>query len=70
MKLYKVNLSVDRGCRYDDAICILYAVDDIDAKEKASDYVNKHLHGEDWATVVNVKQLFIKEDIIVYQNCF
>lgn len=51
MKVYKVELIIDTGYEIFCKICILYAQDKEDAKEKAYKYINSHLHGETFADV-------------------
>lgn len=70
MEVYKVQLIIDTGYEIFCKICILYAQNKEDAKEKAYKYINNHLHGETFADVKNVTEIHINENGVIYQNCF
>ena len=69
LKIYKVILNIDTGSDWYDKVCILYANDENEARKNASQYVNRHLHGDMCANVKSVVELNT-EDNIIYQDCF
>lgn len=70
MKIFKVKIKIDTGYEWLYRICILYANSEEEAKEKAERYVNKNLRGERFADAEKVTKIDVKEDSIIYQNCF
>ena len=65
VKVYKVELIIDTGYEIFCKICILYAQDKENAKEKAYKYINSHLHGETFADVKNVTEIHINENVYI-----
>lgn len=68
MKIYKVKLDIDTGYTWYEKVCILYAANECDAKDRASNYINNHLHGETFADVKSVTEIVV-EDNVIYQDC-
>ena len=70
MKIYKADLLIDTGCDWKNGVCVLYAENETEAKEKTGKYINRNLHGECFADVKNVTENKENDMGIIYQNCF